>query len=56
MKAFVLSVSLAVICTTSAVAAAMNFLDQVQADFPRNSASALREGATGKPFVLAALR
>jgi len=56
MKAFVLSVSLAVICTTSAVAAAMNFLDQVQADFPRTAAPALREKATGKPFVLASLR
>lgn len=56
MKAFVLSVSLAAICTTSAVAAAMNFLDQVQAEFPRTSAPALRERATGKAFTLAALR
>ncbi|MCZ0211590.1 hypothetical protein OZK63_40225 [Streptomyces sp. UMAF16] len=53
MRAFIVSVSLALIVTTSAVAAAMEYLDQVETTFSR---SAAQEAARGKAFTLAALR
>lgn len=53
MRAFILSVSLALVVTTSAVAAALDYLDQVQTTFCRSAAP---EAARGKAFTLAALR
>jgi hypothetical protein len=53
MRAFIMSVSLALIVTTSAVAAAMEYLDQVQTTFARRT---IPEGARDKAFTLAALR
>lgn len=50
MRAFIVSVSLALILTTSAVAAAMEYLDQVQTTFARPDAT------PGKAFTLAALK
>lgn len=52
MRAFFLSVSLALIVTTSAVAAAMEYLDQVQTTFSRR----ISPEATTATFTLAALR
>jgi len=53
MKAFILSVSLALVLTTSAVVGAMEYLDQVQTTFSRRMAP---EAAKAKAFTLAALR
>jgi hypothetical protein len=45
MRAFIVSVALALIVTTSAVAAAMEYLDQVQTTFARRTApETAREG------------